>query len=334
MPTTGLTLGKFAPFHRGHQLLIETALAECHELTCLVYDSPAVTDVPLPVRAQWIRALYPRVRVIEARDGPADVGHTPEIQRAHERYVVERLGIVHVDRFYSSEPYGAHMSRALGALDRQVDPDRGSVPVSGTEIRRDPFRHRAFLHPLVYRDLVTTVVFLGAPGTGKTTLAHRLAHEFGTVWMPEYGREYWQRHQVDRRLVPEQLVELAEGHLAREDAGIMEARRYFFVDTNALTTAVFARYYHGEPHPRLAAIADACSSRYDLVFLAEGDFPSPDTWDRSGPANRERMQRMVVDDLEARGIAAIALRGPIEARVATVKESLERHRKWDERGRR
>jgi HTH-type transcriptional repressor of NAD biosynthesis genes len=334
VPITGLTLGKFAPFHKGHQRLIETALAECDELTCVVYDSPEVTDIPLPVRAQWIRTLYPTIRVVEARNAPADVGDTPEIQQPHERYVREELGITHTDRFYSSESYGAHMSRALGALDRRLDPARSVMTISGTAIRSDPFRYRSFLHPLVYRDHVTTAVFLGAPCTGKTTLVHRLAHEFGTVWMPEYGRDYWQRHQVDRRLSPEQLLAIAKGHLEREDAGILEARRYFFVDTNALTTAVFARYYHREPLPALATIADQSASRYDLVFLCEGDFPYQDTWDRSGPANRTLLQRMVVEDLEARGIAAIVLTGPIGARVEAVRRSLERHRKWDEPARR
>jgi nicotinamide riboside kinase len=38
-------------------------------------------------------------------------------------------------------------------------------------------------------------------------LAERLAREFRTQWMREYGREYWERHQIDRRLTPTQLVE-------------------------------------------------------------------------------------------------------------------------------
>ena len=75
-PVTGLTLGKFAPFHAGHQLLLETALAECDDVTCLVYDSPGVTQIPLPVRAGWIRALCPRVRVVEVWGGPDQVGES------------------------------------------------------------------------------------------------------------------------------------------------------------------------------------------------------------------------------------------------------------------
>lgn len=331
MPVTGLTLGKFAPLHAGHQLVLETALAECDEVTCLVYDSPEVTDIPLPVRARWIRTLYPRVRVVEARGGPTETGDTPEIQRAHERYVRERLGISRVDRFYSSEFYGAHMSRALGAFDRRVDPERRAVPIAGSTIRADPFRYRRFLHPQVYRDHVTTVVFLGAPCTGKSTLAERLARDLGTVFMPEYGREYWEQHQRERRLTPGQLVEIAEGHLQREDALMQDARRFLFVDTNALTTAVFARYYHGAVDPRLELLADSCPSRYDLVFLCGDDFPYDDTWDRSGPANRTLMQAMVADDLAARGIVPRRLRGSLDARVAAVEAALEAHRKWGPR---
>jgi nicotinamide riboside kinase len=146
--------------------------------------------------------------------------------------------------------------------------------------------------------------------------------------MPEYGREYWERHQVGRRLRPDQLVEIATGHLEREDARIMDARGVFLVDTNALTTAIFARDYHGAVDPRLAAIADACASRYDVVFLCGDEFPYQDTWDRSGPVNRARMQAMIADDLAARGVAFLRLEGPVEARARRVKDALARHRKW------
>ena len=101
----GLTLGKYAPFHKGHQYVIETALQETDKVLVIIYDSPEITTVPLTVRANQIRTLYPQVTVIEAWDGSAEVGYSPEIQKKHEDYIINRLNIKHVNAFYSSEFY-------------------------------------------------------------------------------------------------------------------------------------------------------------------------------------------------------------------------------------
>ena len=328
MASHGLVLGKFAPLHRGHQYLIDTALAETDGVTALIYDCPDTTETPLPVRARWLRELYPGLEVLECWDGPLTVGDTPEIRRMHEDYILARLGGRSITHFYSSEFYGKHVSRALGAVDRRLDPGRVRFPVSGTAVRRDPFGHRHLLHPRVYRDLIINVVFLGAPSTGKTTLAEQLAARYHTAWMPEYGREYWDAHQQDRRLSPEQLVEIAEGHLVREEAKLAEARRFLFTDTNALTTHVFALDYHGAAHPRLAEIATVVQSRYDLIFLCADDIPYDDTWDRSGAGHRAIFQKRVRADLAERRLPFVELQGSLEERMARGAAVLGRFRKF------
>jgi NadR type nicotinamide-nucleotide adenylyltransferase len=318
----GLTLGKFAPLHRGHQHLIETALAETDHLFVMIYDCPDVTDTPLGVRARWIRDLYPRAEVIEAVGGPARVGLEPDVTAAHDAYILRTLAGRRVTHFYSSEFYGAHVSRALGAEDRRVDPGRRTCPISGTAIRESPHEHRAWIPPRVYRDLVRNVLFLGAPSTGKTTLCQRLATRFRTQWMPEYGREYWETRQRDRRLTPAELVEIAEGHLEREERLLIESDRYLFTDTNALTTLLFARYYHGYGLPRLVELADAATSRYSTTFLCCDDIPYEDTWDRSGEANRREFQEWTIEELRQRGIAYTELTGSVEEREGRVVEAL------------
>jgi NadR type nicotinamide-nucleotide adenylyltransferase len=184
------------------------------------------------------------------------------------------------------------------------------------------------LHARVYRDLITNVVFLGAPSTGKTTMAERLAREYQTVWMPEYGREYWDEHQVDRRLSLSQLEELAETHLQREDELLSQANRFLFTDTNALTTSIFARYYHNSTTPRLEALAARASARYDLVFVCDVDIPYDDTWDRSGDTNRLVFQKQIVADLLVRKIPFFTLRGDLEIRTQYVKTIVDRFRKF------
>lgn len=135
----GLTLGKYAPMHRGYQLVIETALAEMDETVVVIYDAPDVTRVPLSVRAGWLRSLYPSLQAVEAY-GPTRVGYTPDIMRSHERFLIDTLSLAGITHFYSSEPYGEHVSIALGAVDRRLDPARVRVPISATRIREDPHR--------------------------------------------------------------------------------------------------------------------------------------------------------------------------------------------------
>lgn len=324
----GLTLGKFAPFHRGHQHVIDTALDEVDHLIVLAYDAPDVTRIPLPQRAAWIRALYPTVQVIEAYDGPEETGYTDAIMAAHDAYITAKMRGHDVTHFYSSEPYGTHVSRALSAIDRRVDMPRTTVPVSGTAVRADAAKHRRFVHPRVYRDLVERVVFVGAPSTGKSTLVAACAAAFDAPFMPEYGREYWEAHQSARRLTPDQLLEIADGHRTREDARAEQADRYLLVDTDASTTRLFCRYYHGQVPARLDALADACAARYHHVFLCEDDIPYDDTWDRSGEANRAEFQAAVVADLTARGVAFDRVRGSVENRVSQVRAALATRPRW------
>jgi HTH-type transcriptional repressor of NAD biosynthesis genes len=321
-PRIGLTLGKYAPLHRGHELLLRTALGEVDHLIVMIYDCPETTPIPLATRARWIAELYPEAELIQATGAPTEVGNSPEIRRGHEDFILKTLAGRRITHFYSSEFYGEHVSAALGAIDRRVDPARQAVPISATQVRADPYRHREYLSPRVYRDLICNVAVLGGPSTGKTTLCAALAQACETAWMPEYGREYWERHQVDRRLTPEQLVKIAEGHLEREEQMLLESNRYLFTDTNALTTLLFARHYHGRALPRLAELADRTAQRYQRTFVCSDNIPYEASWDRSGAANRATMQAWTLEELERRGIRYSVLRGPVEERLRQARKEL------------
>ncbi len=317
----GLTLGKFAPFHKGHQLMIETAIKEVNELIVLIYDDPII-NIPLSIRAGWIREIYPQIEVIEGVNSPNDSGYTPEIMKIQEDYVSEVLGNRSITHFYSSEPYGVHMSVALNAVNRQVDISRNSIPISATKIREDAFKNKKFIHPVVYKDLITKVVLLGAPSTGKTTLAEKLAVHFDTQWMPEYGREYWENHQVNKRLTLEDLLKIAEIHIEKEDALILESNRFLFSDTNAITTYLFSLDYHGKALEALENLAKTAENRHDIIFVCDTDIPYDDTWDRSGDVKRKEFQQTIIEDLNARNLKYYLLKGTVDERIEQVSNVL------------
>lgn len=317
----GLTLGKFAPFHKGHQLLIETAVNEVDEIIVLIYDDPVI-NIALAARAAWIREIYPKIVVIEGVNSPNDTGYTPEIMKIQEDYVLSVLGNRTISHFYSSEPYGVHMSIALNAINRQVDVSRNIIPISATKIRKNSFENKEFIHPIVYKDLITKVVLLGAPSTGKTTLAEKLAFHFDTQWMPEYGREYWEKHQINKRLTLEDLLKIAETHIEREDALVLQSNRILFSDTNAITTYLFSLDYHGTALAALENLAKAAENRHDIIFVCDTDIPYDDTWDRSGDVKRKEFQQKIIEDLNNRNLKYYMLSGTIDERIEQVSKVL------------
>jgi NadR type nicotinamide-nucleotide adenylyltransferase len=319
----GLYLGKFAPFHAGHEHVINESLKTVEQLTVLIYEAPGLTEVPLTRRANWIREFNPEIEVIECPDGPADVTYEITGMQAHEQYVINKLGKRKITHFFSSEPYGEHMSVALGAIDIRIDQGRERIPISATKIREDLYAHRRFLSPRVYFDHLTKVVLLGAPSTGKSTLAEKLAEHFKTTHMPEYGREYWELNNIQRRLTPEQLLEIAIVHRERELVLAHEANQHFFIDTNALTTKVFSQYYHGDSLPGLSELSNETKERYDLVILCGDDIPYDDTADRSGETNRSDFQQATIQELNDMGIKYHEVTGSIQDRISQVSRILE-----------
>lgn len=153
MYKTGLTVGKFAPLHRGHQHLIETALNESEHVIVVVYQAKTVTSVPLEVRAGWIRKLYPMVEVIEAPDAPEISGNSPEIRNIHEAFLRSLMSGRKIDVFFSSESYGDWAAKVLNCEHRIVDRERIRVPISATDIRANREAYSHFLDPMVLADL-------------------------------------------------------------------------------------------------------------------------------------------------------------------------------------
>ena len=317
-------LGKFAPLHKGHQYLIEAALKEMSEVMVMIYDCPETIDIPLQVRANWIRRLYPRVKVVEAWDGPTETGHDPRIMKLNEDYILKTIKVP-ITHFFSSEWYGEHVSKALKSKNVVVDMERKKFPTSGTAVRKDPWRNKKFLDPIVFNDMVKRVVFLGAESTGKSTIAKKMAEIYGTEWMPEFGREYWDKNNVDGKLSPGQLVELAMGHLEREDKLLQEAKKYLFVDTNAITTEMFSRFYHGYALPKLEQMSKGAEKKYDVYFVCETDIPYEEDGTRSGEKHRKIFQQQIKDDLVRRGIEYVLLKGALKERANKVKKVLEKN---------
>jgi HTH-type transcriptional regulator, transcriptional repressor of NAD biosynthesis genes len=315
--TLGITIGKFYPFHRGHDHLIRTAKAQVDHLVVLVGYKPE-QEVPGPVRAGWVRELHPDVEVIEVLED------LPEAPEPWARRALEVLGGRTPDLTFTSEEYGEPWARGMGARHHAVDLPRSLFPVSGSQLRQDLGRHWDMLTPPAKAYFARRVCITGVESSGTTTLAQSLAQHYRTVWVPEYGRWYWE----GRRYAPNseqwdsyEFVRIAEGQALWEDHLAMRANRLVVCDTDPLATHVWHRRYVGEYHRAVERLA--ADRRYDLYVLTAPDFPFVQDGTREGEHIRLEMHGWFIEALEAQGRSYLIVSGPREERMEAALRAID-----------
>ncbi len=323
----GLVVGKFCPLHRGHMLVINTALADCDEVIVVSYTKPAFDGCAAAERELWLHALYPQVKVLVLDDcaaTPLPENDAPDAeQRDFVGWICLTLLGTTVDAVFTSEDYGDGFARALGDYFRErggapahvvrhvcVDKARALVPISGTAIRASPYASRAYLAPVVYASFVRRIAILGGESSGKTSLARALAERLETVWAPEYGREYWV--EKEGLLAFDDMLHIAQAQVARETELVHSANRWLPCDTSPLTTLCYSMASFGAADPRLEKLADRA---YDTILLCAPDFPFVQDGTRRDTEFRSMQHDWYRNVLDQKQIAYTVLAGPLEQRV-------------------
>ena len=165
---------------------------------------------------------------------------------------------------------------------------------------------------------VQRIAILGAESTGKSTLAPKLAARYGTLWVPEYLREFVETQQ--RVPFEDDQLGIARTQRAREDAmaASPDARRFLFCDTTPLLTAVYSRIYWGRVPPELLALE--AQHDYALTLVAGLDLPwVPDGLQRESEEVRRQVHECLLAVLRERGIPFTLLEGDLPQRLRQVE---------------
>ena len=315
--TTGMLLGKFMPPHLGHVYLCEFARGYVDQLT-IVVCSLAREPIAGNLRYEWMRELLPQANVVHLTEElPQEPGEHPAFWALWKAALECVLPGV-PDYVFASEEYGATLAEVLGGRFVPVDRARSAVPVSGTAIRADPMTNWDFIPRPVRPYFVKRVCVFGPESTGKSTLAANLAAHFRTCWVPEYARTLIESQRG--AISPDDMLAVARGQIASEDALARNARRVLICDTDVLTTCIWSETLFGVCDPHLLEMANR---PYDLTFLLDVDVPWVPDVVRFLPDDRGSFYAKCKAALEANGRAYVVLSGTWERRFERACQAVE-----------
>lgn len=148
----GFTIGKFAPLHKGHQYLIETALKEMDKFYIVIYETDVI-NIPIQTRANWIKKLYPQVEILYAYHPPKQYGLDEKSVKIQMEYLLPIIQNLNCTHFYSSEKYGEKVAKYLNIIDRRIDEKREIIPIRATNIRENLEKNKEKIEDFIIKDI-------------------------------------------------------------------------------------------------------------------------------------------------------------------------------------
>jgi len=331
----GLVFGKFMPLHKGHQLLIETGISNCDELTVVVCSLPT-EPIDGNLRYEWTKKLYgDKAKVFHLNK--ANLPQVPEECASEEEFYGiwrdEMLQFVEggkVDILFTSEDYGDITAKYFECEHMEVNKARDIVPVSGTACRTNPYANWQYMHPMVRTYFTKSVLVIGGESTGKSTLTKNLEEYYLNNGIRAYGIQEYARHWIDTRLDGD-MDKLQFKHITLFGTTQMSRVRYYqqngvnqlvISDTDAIVSSVFQQLYFGKIDQALIDEADL--EKFDLALLLYPDVP----WVNDGQRNlgewamRMNVFEMLRFELSKRNIPYVIVKGEWGARFKTATRAI------------
>lgn len=165
------------------------------------------------------------------------------------------------------------------------------------------------------------VAVAGPESSGKTTLSASLAEHFGTVFVPEASRPYYDAKGVVYEIAD--ILPIARAQRASEEELAPRARRLLVLDTDLLTITVWSHVLYGGCPAEAEAMAAA--QRVDLTLLLKPDVP----WEydpqrcHPEPSQREDFFMRLRDGLTRLGRRFTAIGGDGPERFAAAHAAVD-----------
>ncbi|WP_110111857.1 AAA family ATPase [Bacillus sp. CGMCC 1.16541] len=334
----GVVLGKFMPLHLGHEHLIKTGVTQCDELTVVVCTL-STEPIDGELRFQWMKQRFKheiaagRLRVFHLKEDwipqePSDC-YSREVFYGTWAGVLKAIVGAKIDYMFASEEYVYPVSHYIACEPVLVDVKRETVPVSGTMIRTQPFKHWNFMNEQVRTYFSKKILIIGGESTGKSTLTTHLADHYKklgylTSDIQEYARD-WIDTNLDGDM--EKLTFDHITHFGVTQNQLVEKQKenpnvqLVFSDTDAIVSSIFQEIYFGRVSKELRQVIE--NEQWDCVLFTQPDVDWIDDGQRNLFHRRLAFRDRVQEILLEQKIEYIEVKGTWKERFSLATKAID-----------
>lgn len=264
---------KALPFTKGHKYLIDSAISLSDKVTVLVC-SLIREPIPGELRFKWVRDTYKENNSVIVLHYTKEVPQYPEEHKDFWNIWtnIAKESCSDMDVLFTSELYGIPYSEHLNVKHEMVDLERKTVPISGTSARTNPFNNWDYIPDIVKPYFIKRVSIMGPESTGKSTLTKKLANNYLTNYVEEYGRTVYEEN--GNKIYLKDFIPISIERQKLEDSIIKESNKLIFCDTEDLTTWLFSKMYFPNEYEKIKEYFEDIllnKKKYDLYILLKPD---------------------------------------------------------------
>ena len=315
--------GKFLPFHKGHEAMINFALTKCDFLTVLVCCSDK-ENISAETRKNWIDKTFESFQKIEVKVFNYSENELPNTSVSSQE--VSKLWSERFMNFFpdydlviTSEEYGNYVASFMGIKHIAFDIHRQSYPVSATAVRKDLFNNWNFLPQSVKPYFAIRIVILGTESTGKTTLSENLVKHYNCSSVKEAGRDLIANSNTFEF---NDLYLVASEHAKRIDQAVCGESPLIIIDTNIYTTISYAKFIFNRALKVDGAIYN--SNKADLYLYLNNDVEYLQDGTRLSETDRNLLDLSNREILQEHHVEIVEITGDWEQRFEKAIEHINR----------
>ena len=300
----GLVLGKMYPPTKGHLYLIDTAIKQVKNLYVIVCHNKS-QGISGRERVNILNRYYRHnhdVTILELYDEgmPQSDSECDTLDEFYSYWVPAVHGLVpDLDVVFTSEDYGDDFGRYLGIEHIMVDQGRKEVTISGSKIRKNPYKNWDYIPNEAKYLYNKRVALMGPESVGKTTLSKLLGQHYQTKVVTEWGRVIYEEkgNHVDL----DDFLRISQIRQNDEDILIKNANKILITDTEDITTYIFSKMFYPDTYKEIEDLfleKIRTQKKYDAYILLKPDHSGIQDGTRQFLDNREEHYQDIKAELD------------------------------------